>query len=417
MSTSQERIAFLLESWTSRKATEPDEQELLTLLAAGEGEEVLQQHIQQLVEGYNQSELMPAVDWENLYNKIMLKKRNEQVPVSPAPVIRRIAAWKRWAVAASIILVVSVSSYLLFFNNKRIPQVQDNSSLAKQTDIPAPTDIRAVITLANGGQVYLDSAGNGTLAIQEGISVIKKANGEIVYQGSSPTTDQALIGYNTLYNPRGSKVISLTLIDGTKVWLNSESSLKYPTSFTGSKRQVEITGEAYFEVASAPRLSPEKGKTPFIVTMPGKGKVEVLGTHFNINSYNDEVDVQTTLLEGSVRVSSNKTKGNNSYVILKPGQQASLTPNLELLTSNNIDIDKVMAWKNGYFKFDQADIQTVMRQISRWYDVEVTYPNGIPKDKYWGGIRRELSLADIFKVLEESGAHFRIEGRKVVVLP
>jgi ferric-dicitrate binding protein FerR (iron transport regulator) len=210
----------------------------------------------------------------------------------------------------------------------------------------------------------------------------------------------------------------VVLSDGTKVWLNASSSIRYPAVFDGKERVVEVTGEAYFEVASLP-LTPKGGKEkmPFIVkiktTSGTEGQIEVLGTHFNINAYGDEAAIRATLLEGSVKASLM----NGQSSILKPGDQAVLMPNASMTTNQTANLNEVMAWKNGYFQFERADIQTVMRQIARWYDVEIKYEGPVTKDKFGGSIPRDATLSQVLHAMEQSLVHFTIQGKQVIVTP
>jgi len=225
-------------------------------------------------------------------------------------------------------------------------------------------------------------------------------------------------------------VISLTLSDGTKVWLNSESSLKYPTAFNGNAREVEITGEAYFEVRSQ-ESGARSGASPFIVRKKDVS-VTVLGTHFNVNAYDDEDVIKVTLLEGSVRMSSlledqgaslrggiPRASGQSQLksVILKPGEQGVVTQNSELRTQNSVDLEAVMAWKNGKFIFNETSIDVIMKQISRWYDVEVEYVGAKPDVHFIGDISRRENISEVLKMLEQTKAvKFSIEGEKIKVM-
>jgi transmembrane sensor len=303
--------------------------------------------------------------------------------------------FRRWAVAASILFLVGLGSYFMFFhkNSKGI----DIAKVTKPADVKAPEANRAMITLANGQQVYLDSTVNGTLLEQAGVKVVKLADGKIEYRGTAQTEI-----YNTLNNPRGSKVIDMTLADGSRVWLNAGSSVTYPIAFIGNERNVTITGEAYFEVA-------HDAAKPFSVSK-GDVQVQVLGTHFNVNAYEDEASINVTLIEGSVKVN----KGN-SNILLQPGQQALIDNSITI--SRNADIEQVLAWKNGFFSFNRADIKTVMRQVGRWYDVEVVYEGTLTKDLFGGDIHRNLSLAKVLDFLEKSQVHFVLNGKTVTVKP
>ena len=237
--------------------------------------------------------------------------------------------------------------------------------------------------------------------MQGNVQLTKLHDGQIVYKGSSNE-----ITYNTLINPRGSKVIQITLSDGTKVWLNSESSMRYPTAFTGSERVVEVTGETYFEVAKNPVM-------PFHVRKDGM-EVTVLGTHFNLNTYAEEFDMKVTLLEGAVQV----TSGEKDMVQLKPGEQSQLNNDGQLTMVKSVDMEGVMAWKNGKFDFgEKTDIGTIMRELARWYKLDLEY-KGQFYHHFGGSISRDVNLSQVLKVLEATGGvHFEVSGNKVVVKP
>jgi len=265
--------------------------------------------------------------------------------------------------------------------------------------IGAPGTNKAVLTLADGSTIMLDDANNGQIATQGGTQIVKLANGQLVYKALSSKPDEVVL--NTLTTPRGGQ-FKLNLPDGSKVWLNAVSSIKYPTAFIGTERNVEIAGEAYFEVAHDPAKQ-------FKVSVNGM-EVKVLGTHFNINAYNDEETFKTTLLEGSVSL-----KKSDVAVTIKPGQQAQVGNENGIRVVNNVDVDQAVAWKNGYFSFYRADLQTVIRQISRWYDVEIQYSGHIPEGQFGGKIDRNSNVSEVLKILEESGVHFRIEEKRIIV--
>jgi len=306
----------------------------------------------------------------------------------------------QWWAAASVILLMGVFSYFLFFRKSTRP-VQVAKVLTN--DVKAPQSNKAMITLANGQKVYLDSAGNGALAIQGNVKLIKLANGKIVYQ-ANPDGVNSKMEYNTLSNPRGSKVINMTLADGSKVWLNAGSSLRFPVSFIGNERKVFVTGEAYFEVF-------HDVSKPFIVN-DGSMDVRVLGTHFNVNAFedDDDNDIKVTLLEGSVKINNGNATG-----LLEPGQQAVVTKEIKVVS--DVDLGLVMAWKNGYFQFDNASLQHVLKEVSRWYDVDVVYEGYNRPRKFVGEIQRDLSLSEMLKILEKNKVHFKIEDKKLWVMP
>jgi transmembrane sensor len=320
--------------------------------------------------------------------------------------IKEIFLWRRIAVAASIVVVLSLSGYFLLNTSKST--INSNKSVASthenrfKNDIQAPPGGKAILTLANGSTIVLDSADNGELATEGNVMVLKRADGKVAYNDeNSSRSDQ--IRYNTLTVPKGSKPFQLELADGSQVWLNVSSSITYPTAFIGKERKVKITGEVYFEIA-------HDATKPFIVSK-GETSIEVLGTHFNVSAYDDEPDMKVTLLQGSVNVKSQK-----SQLIITPGEQAVVTSGGQLGINKNADLDEVSAWRNGKFDFDNADLATVMRQISRWYDVDVVY-RGKTNFHFGGQLSRNSSLIEIFKILEISGVRFTIVGKKVTVLP
>lgn len=325
----------------------------------------------------------------------------DALPDSPhrIPFIRR-SRWG-WA-AAAILILLGTGSYFLFFNRSQ-KQIVATQQQSFKNDV-APGRTKAVLTLADGSKIILDSAKTGQLAVQ-GKTTVMNHDGSITYTGK--TTLDLL--YNTLATGRGEQSPPLTLSDGTKVWLNNASSIRYPVAFTGAERKVEITGEAYFEVAT------DKNK-PFRIDIKGKGEVEVLGTHFNINAYDDEPTINTTLLEGSVKVNAQERDSPES-VILKPGQQVQQSKENHLSKLDNVDLDEVVAWKNGSFQFKGASIQTVMRQLSRWYDVEVNYEGAIPEHRFVGKVGRDYNLSEVLAVLGASDVHFKIEGQRIIVRP
>lgn len=282
------------------------------------------------------------------------------------------------------------------------------SELLIVNDIEAGDD-KAILTLGDGTRIILDDAQNGLLANQGGNSILKTAEGELIYSFSNESGNHAIEGtteniiFNTIETPKGGK-FQVVLPDGSKVWLNAASSLRFPVAFSGSKRHVELKGEAYFEVA-------HDDSKIFEVNTRNQ-VVQVLGTHFNINAYSDEPTVNTTLLEGSVRVSDLRT---NISQLLKPGEQSKLSERIEVINVKNTS--EAVAWKEGYFQFDEADIQTVMRQIERWYDVTIVYEGEIRNYRFGGEIERSLSLLQVLKILEKTKVHFRLEGREVIVMP
>jgi transmembrane sensor len=307
---------------------------------------------------------------------------------------------KHFLAAASIIglLVVGVSNWFSGDSKKVIAKTESKKKVLKNDVLPGGD--KAVLTLADGSTIVLDEAQNGDLARQGNTKVIK-LDGKLSYDLANPSPGEVV--YNTITTPRGGKY-QIELADGTMVWMNSSSSLRFPVAFAGKERRVEITGEAYFEVSRNKAM-------PFVVKV-NSAEIQVLGTHFNVMAYNDEEELRTTLLEGSV----NFVNGSDRQA-LRPGQQSRLDRNGKVKVLNDVDIDEVMAWKNGYFRFQDSDIETVIRQLVRWYDVEVVYKKKVD-DLFVAEMPRNTKLSDALKALELTGrVRFEIEGRKIIVMP
>jgi len=306
--------------------------------------------------------------------------------------------WLKWATAAAILILLAGVGFIFLHSPESSDRYAHESPQQRFKNDVLPGRQGAILTLANGRKITLDSAANGALASEGGVQVIKKDD-EVVYDGGKAPAE---VSYNTMTTPQG-RQYHLTLADGTEVWLNAGSSITYPTVFTGKQRTVKVTGEAYFEVAHNKSM-------PFRVEK-GDVKVEVLGTHFNMNTYDDESSLKVTLLEGVVRVVS--TGGEN---ILTPGQQAQVSKG-RIAVANNVNAEEVMAWKNGRFLFSGTDIDQLMRQLTRWYDVEVEYNKKV-NDLFYAEIPRNTNLSDVLKALELTGkVHFSIDGKKIIVMP
>jgi ferric-dicitrate binding protein FerR (iron transport regulator) len=307
---------------------------------------------------------------------------------------------KWWAVAAGIIILISLGGLLRVYFNDAEPELVNKAGESKQTLI-LPGGDKAYLTLADGQVIVLDSAMNGNVANQGAVNVIK-LGGVISYNGKESV--DGTVAFNTINTPKGGQ-FQLILADGSKVWLNAASSLRFPAAFPGNERTVELSGEAYFEVA-------HNENKPFTVKVPGKMDVIVTGTSFNINAYNDEVNANTALIEGRVKVSS---PGKHSTRVLNPGQLASINPSGSISISNNADIEEVLAWKNGYFMFNNASAESILRQISRWYDVEVVFKGELNNETFSGMVNRKSSISKILRIMEEGGVRFKIEGNRIIV--
>jgi len=393
------RLQYLFDRHLAKACTEAEKQELAVMILSTKHEEDIKDLLQQAWDSTNATEDMEEEKAENIIHSIL----------AAAPAIKQKGSkvrqlWKKVAAAAAVLLLASGGYFLLKTNDTKDIAKIEPQEIRFKNDVAAPANTKATITLADGKIVPIDSL---TVLTQNGVNVLKTLDGKIIYNGS--TKDMV---YNTLSNPRGSKVIDMTLADGSHVWLNAGSSVTYPVAFIGNERNVSITGEAYFEVAP---LTPKggQGKIPFSVDANGV-ITEVLGTHFNVNSYSDEGTTKITLLEGSVKVSKGKASG-----LLLPGQQAQVAlrqaqDDVKIL--NAVDLNEVMAWKNGRFYFDGVDIKVMMRQLSRWYNVEVEYKADI-KSSFVAKISRDEPVTELLKILELTNlVHFKIEGNKIEVI-
>jgi transmembrane sensor len=411
----KEKIRLLLES---RHWSEDDRRWLLAYLDGRDQEEM-----RQLMEDHFLSEAaIPKAHPEAgrllalIHAKILPEKTGTPLSASPEPDLDPepsnplpstaplffLRGWRKWAVAALILLIAGKTVlYFLPADSKTKKPLASDPPVATAHDLP-PGRNTAVLTLADGHTIPLDSAANGGLA-QQGNTKVIKLNGQIAYTntGGAPAGDNLL--FNTISTARGNQY-QLILSDGSKVWLNAASSLRFPTSFKGKERKVEVTGEAYFEIAKNPAM-------PFKVVVNG-GEIDVLGTHFNVNAYSDESSVQTTLLEGAVSI-----KKGDATQLLSPGQQARFTSKGEISLSKNVDVAQETAWKDGFFWFNNTDIHMLMRQVSRWYNVEVEFKGEITDDGFTGKVSRNVSLSKLLNVLEQYEIHFKIEGKKITVLP
>ncbi|MEO7314316.1 MAG: FecR domain-containing protein [Ginsengibacter sp.] len=306
-----------------------------------------------------------------------------------------------WAAASVIIVLLAGFSYFYFngFGQKTGPvNIAQNSDFKK--DIP-PGGNKALLTLADGSTIVLDSVQNGMLSQQGNAQVIKLQNGKLAYQKGG-IEDVMKVEFNTISTPRGGQY-QLELADGSKVWLNAASSITFPTTFLGNDRKVKITGEVYFEIAHNSRM-------PFHVTANSL-EVEVLGTHFNVNAYSDEGEIKTTLLEGSVKVIK-----EGKSVLINPGEQVLAREGSGVLSvKKGVDVEAVMAWKDGYFQFENLSIKEIMYQVSRWYNVDVIYEGKAPSGHYVGKPSRDLNLSEIIKVIELSGVKITVIGKTIIV--
>lgn len=393
------RLQFLLDKYLSEDIPPPERAELFHLVNDPA-------HLEQLEQIIDRQLLLRSFEID-LAEEIKADIRHHFEPVlstanaSSGAALRpahRVHFLRRWGWAAAAILVLGLGAYLWSIQLTEKPAVTQRSPVPMQNDV-LPGGHRALLTLADGTTIDLDSAADGKLAQQGSASIIKNTDGAVTYEDGHVLPGH-LISFNTMSTPRGGQY-QLTLSDGTQVWLNAESSITYPTTFHGKERKVSITGEAYFEVT--------KSKNPFRVDI-GSATIEVLGTHFNVNTYKEESSMNTTLLEG--RVSIKTVQGS---LTLKPGQQGQLKGQ-QLSLADNPDVEQVMAWKNGLFAFNNATLKEVMQQLSRWYDIDVTYEDGIPQRVFNGKIGRQLTLSQVLKGLSATQINYRIEsGNRIVI--
>lgn len=314
-------------------------------------------------------------------------------------------AWPRFAVAAAAVVLMAFGALFYLWQQ---PKTARPPIAVKPTDF-APGGERAVLTLADGSTVVLDSASQGRVASQGNAIIVKNGDGELAYQVSE--NDNTVAGMNTISTPAGGQY-SIKLPDGSQVWLNAKSSITFPTAFYGKERRVKVQGEVYFEVEK------DKGK-PFVVDVDGRQQVIVTGTHFNVNAYAEEPVIRTTLLEGAVSVAG----ANTENLQLVPGEQSSLRAGGRFRKAT-VDVSEAVAWKNGLFQFRETSLETIMRDIGRWYNVEVAYPEGIPQKRFSGKLRRNSRASEILEILKFAGVNFHIEGSEsagysgsIVVLP
>jgi transmembrane sensor len=338
--------------------------------------------------------------------------------------------WMRYASIAAVIVALGFISMWYWWPEKTVTKDVPAQQTPVAANIPAGGN-KATLTLADGTVIDLDKAGVGTIAKEGKTTVNKKEDGQLEYKSGIGNRESA-ITYNLLSTPRGGQY-QLLLPDGSKVYLNAASSIKYPTAFTGNERRVEVTGETYFEVTKDPNR-------PFkVIILPPsggieggvrRGEVEVMGTHFNINAYGDETAIVTTLLEGKIRISAISESGSQSAgtniknrqpvsgnrQLLLPGEEAQINSKTGITIRKNVDTEAAVAWMKGFFDFHNANIKTVMKQVSRWYNVEVQYMNAIPAQTFEGSLDRNIPLNELVDLLQKMGpAKFRIEGRTIKV--
>ena len=390
MPIESERLDYLLEAYIKQRCSEAERLELLRLIHEGRDQDMIREWMDQSRRHFIASYELNEQSADQIFANILQPAPAVVVPIhatskrAPVPLV--------WWAAAAVLIAVGFGTLWLLHPFSPAPR----QTTVAHNDV-APGATRAMLTLADGKKIVIDTAANGTLAVQ-GRTAVVKTNGRVHYEGQHA----AVSLYNTLSTGRGEQSPPLTLSDGTKVWLDAASSIRFPVVFSGKQRVVEITGQPYFEIAPNAAM-------PFVVKK-GDLAIEVLGTHFNVNAYDDNADMRVTLLEGSVRV-----RKDAQAVLIQPGEQALVAGNM--ISVNKPDVAAVMAWKNGFFSFHDADLPAIMKQLARWYDVEVVYEGNITPRSFGGKMQRDLNLSTVLHGLEKNNVHFRIEGRKIIVLP
>lgn len=393
-----DRLAYLLERLAAHTATREELDELTSLVDQDESGMSMDAVESWLEE--NQPQAQPAFDrqhWMQVADQILTSDKLSGGPVTKTSV----HYLHRWGWAAAVVVLFGLGAWFFSQQNKSKP----DAIIAGNTVLDVePGKNGAILTLADGSEMVLDSAGNGIITRQNGTTVALKSDGLQYTPGERGTGE---IQYNTISTSKG-RQFKVVLPDGSKVWLNAASTLKFPVTFEGKERGVELSGEAYFEVA-------KNAAQPFKLKVPGKINIDVLGTAFNVNAYTNEKNSYTTLVEGSVRVShTNKT---DSRIVLKPGDQLQ-SGDAGMALTQQANVEKAIAWKNGLFNFEGVGLREMMRQLERWYNLDVVYEGNVPDVVFFGEMSRTLKLSDVLSGLERADVHFRLEeGHRLVVMP
>lgn len=403
------RLGYLLNAYVAQTISPEERAELFAKVADPENEPILAVIVEKIMRQPIESTAdLSANSSQEIVQTILTSES-----VIEKPIRRVIPFYTRWWVAASLLFVIATAVFLLDNHNKQASrEVVKKESVIQDID---PGKEGAILTLADGSQLVLDSLGNGVVTLQNGTQVVLQ-DGQLSYAPGANLSED--VAYNTITTPRGRQFI-LQLPDGTRVWLNASSSLTYPTAFTGAERQVDVSGEAFFEVAA-------NVNKPFKVRINNRVNVDVLGTSFNVNAYSNESAIYATLVEGAVRVSmqSNGNKSLDRKVVLTPGQQAKVSYGASAATDlqasidlvKNPDLNKIVAWKRGFFNLEDATLPEVMRMLERWYDIEVKYVGEVPVIQFGGEISKNMKLSGVLKALSEMEVNFTVEeGRRIVI--
>lgn len=398
--TTIERLGYLLRRYSAGQITYSEIEELSDFLVEGQFDGDIKEILERML--YEASP-MEGYDFVKLNESVYKKIRNNSGRTKVLWIGRR-RLLSKVSIAAALLISIFAGGYYVVQSVIIEPTfIRSSPGKLIERDV-APGRDKAILTLSDGTEIVLDTAAQGRFTEYESLKVLKIDAGRISYKQDKESGEK-VIEYNTVSTPRGGQYL-VELSDGTKVWLNSASSLRFPTVFVEGGRNVELSGEAYFEVT-------KNEKYPFSVRAK-EIEILVLGTHFNVNSYDDEGTIKTTLLQGSIR---EKIIGGDHSVTIVPGQQVEVGLDKVMRVVDGVDLIQVVAWQSGLFEFNNCDLFTIMRQISRWYDVDVVY-EGKPGDtKFGGGISKNLPLSNVLQLLQENGVKFQLEGKILTVIP
>lgn len=425
MSVPRQHIQELFQKLVSNECTEQETEAFFQLVRELPEDDVLIAQLDQWWDSQGSTGEKDLVRERRIWQQVREQTNPEEYIAAPVhPIYRR----RVWNIAAAVALLIAAGLFL-WFQHKPAVEVRDPLVKSLDPSITPGTD-GAVLTLADGTEILLDSLKNGVILNQQGTDIVLQ-DGRLQYQLAGERGKEP--AWNTITTPRG-RQFKVLLPDGTQVWLNAASSITYPTFFAGTERRVEVTGEVFMDVAKDSRRK-------FRVKVNNEAIVEVTGTEFNVKAYTDEASMATTLIEGAVKLyrtkdtscwkctqSTNAEMKAEASVSLIPGQQGVISSNVKeqskikgktgILVLNDIDKDKILAWKNGFFNFTGMSPKEAMNQLVRWYNIEVVYDENVPEIEFFGDLRRDMSLADVLTALEAAGVQFKvIGGRKIIVLP
>ncbi|PSL45411.1 FecR family protein [Chitinophaga niastensis] len=394
------QLKELFKKYLDETLTPEEFSQLYEMIHAGYDPEVLDELLDGVLSNPDFTVSSGDYDKKEVFASLLAKIEEREVKeVLPTPVIPIYR--KRWIAvgAAAIIFLLAGSIYwMLAMRNPSNQLVAEK----KQVKFDAPPGRSgAILTLSNGKQIELDNTQNGSLA-QQGNTRLLKQGGKLSYKTEDAFADKPMVLYNVVTTPRG-RQFQLVLADGTRVWLNAASSIKFPTTFNGKERRVAVSGEAYFEVAHNYNM-------PFVVQV-NKSEIAVLGTHFDVLNYNDENNISATLLEGSIKVTN-----ASQHILLVPGEQGKIERATGELSSKKVDADQVIAWTKGELAISNSDFSGLMRQISRWYDVDVVFQGNVPNVRIGGFLHRDVNLSTVLDFLGENGVRYKTEGKTITIL-